>query len=572
MKRLILLCLITAIRVTSAAEIKISSAEKFISGPEKNRITVVVFSINDFHSAVVPDGEKGIAGAACLVSTLDSLKRVYPYHVTVSAGDNFGGSYFYQATRGALMPQLLRDMDIRVSAIGNHEFDEGQERLAAKWNDVELRPRSWDLTYVCANVRYANGEIPAFAQPFQVVDVPYSDTGKVSVAFVGLITSSTPQQASRRRLAGLHFDGNYARVLDSLARTPAYEAVRQADVRVLLTHIGTGMQDGHPVWQDPDAESLSRIDSPDWHGILTSHMHNAVCGRINRRNYPVVQGLWHGHYISLLKVEVDTLTRQVTAVEPELVEVKPGQPASPRARRLQAQVDELLSTCTVQGGMPLGEQLTQAVADLPHDRTHKYVLSEVGDLVCTAYAEAYRRATGCPPAEVVVGASHIGSIRAGIGRGGVSVLDVGETLPFANNLRTYRLTGRQLQELVEYGLHNVSYGWLQTSGLEIVCDDARSLHVRQLYYLQPDGQRRRIGPKDQCILVVDDYITTGGDGYLPEQFPDSQAVDIQLPVTTAAFIDYLKRQPTIGGHPELVRRLRVGKDAPVSTVAPTVEP
>ena len=63
-------------------------------------VEVAVFSINDFHGAFIASPEKGIAGAAAVCETLDSLKKVYPCHLTVSAGDNFGGSYFHQATRG----------------------------------------------------------------------------------------------------------------------------------------------------------------------------------------------------------------------------------------------------------------------------------------------------------------------------------------------------------------------------------------------------------------------------------------------------------------------------------------
>mgnify|MGYP004434805377 CR=1 FL=1 len=108
--------LITAILLLTANVLTTRAEQR------KNCIDVAVFSINDFHAAFVSNPDKGIAGAANLVHTLDSLKQLYPYHVTVSAGDNFGGSYFYNATRSrSLLPQLLTDLDIRISAIGNHD-------------------------------------------------------------------------------------------------------------------------------------------------------------------------------------------------------------------------------------------------------------------------------------------------------------------------------------------------------------------------------------------------------------------------------------------------------------------
>ena len=110
---------------------------------------IAIFSINDFHGAFVRNDEKGIVGAPSVWQTLDSLKTIYPCNITVSAGDNFGGSYFYNATKGVLLPVFFNDLGIRISALGNHEFDDGQRSLAEKWNNSPLRPKNWDITYVC---------------------------------------------------------------------------------------------------------------------------------------------------------------------------------------------------------------------------------------------------------------------------------------------------------------------------------------------------------------------------------------------------------------------------------------
>ena len=120
------------------------------------------------------------------------------------------------------------------------------------------------------------------------------------------------------------------------------------------------------------------------------------------------------------------------------------------------------------------------------------------------------------------------------------MLDVGETLPFANKLRVYSLTGKQMLQLVEFGLHNERYGWLQTANLLIEQDDNGG--VRKLTYESPQKHRRVLQPKRKYYLVTDDYITTGGDGYDPAFFPEKQAVSIDgLPTTTDAFINYLRQ-------------------------------
>lgn len=513
----------------------------------QGQVQVAVFSINDFHGAFVRNDCKDIPGAPALLQTLDSLKRAYPLHVTVAAGDNFGGSYFYNATHGVLLPVLFNEMGIRLSAIGNHEFDDGQPALANKWGDAPLRPEGWDITYVCANVRSRTDgtpRIPDFAQPVATETVMLPGGRPFRIAFVGLLTSSTPLQASQRKLAGLSFDGQYTAVLDSVMQLPEAAQVKEADLRLLLTHIGTRPDaTGQPEWDDQDSLNLSTLNSPLWHGILSAHSHKPVCGLINQARYPIVQGKWHGNYISMLLCTVDTATGKVLHVEPRLVQVTPKARLEAAPARLQELTDSLLHHTYTIGGTPIGKMLTTAQADMPHDRDDKYKQTRMGTLVCASYAEAYRKAANANADEIVVGCSHFGSIRAGFVKGPVSVLDVGEALPFSNRLRVYALSGKQLKALVEFGFHNLRYGYLQTAGLSV--ERTAEGTVSSLTYT--GGSRQKpIDDRTRCIVVADEFITTGGDGYSPDFFPAKQELPIEgLPATTDAFIQYLQQQENI---------------------------
>lgn len=507
---------------------------------------VAIFSINDFHGAFVRNDHKGIVGAPSVLQTLDSLKQVYPCNITVSAGDNFGGSYFYNVTHGALLPVFFNAAGIRLSAVGNHEFDDGQRALADKWNGLSTRPEGWDISYVCANVRSTQTKaIPNFAQPVASVPITLPDGRTFRVAFVGLIASSTPQQASVRKLAGLSFDGRYEAVLDSVMKLPEGNLVKDANLRLLLTHVGSNMNaEGQPVWDDKDVAHLQQINSPLWHGILSSHSHKRVCGTINDAHYPIVQGRWHGDYISILLCTIDNKTLQVTKVEPRTIAVTPKDSLEPAAARLQAQVDSLLLHTTTPGGTPIGTRLTTAMRDLPHDRDHKYCQTVVGELVCKAYAEAYRHAAELSDDTPIIGCSHFGSIRSGFTKGPVSVLDVGEVLPFSNALKVYQLKGAQLKALVEFGFNNLRFGWLQTGNLKV---ERKGGHVINLTYVSPQGKETPIVANKKYYLVADEFITTGGDGYSPSFFPTKQEVIQEgMPSTTDAFVQYLKAQKFIG--------------------------
>ncbi len=503
---------------------------------------VAIFSINDFHGSFVRNDEKGIVGAPAIWQTLDSLKAVYPHNITVSAGDNFGGSYFYNATHGTLLPVFFNDLGIRLSAVGNHEFDDGQDALAKKWNGTPGRPTGWDITYVCANTRYAkSGEVPPYFEPYVTVPVELPNGKTLTVGFAGLLTSATPLQASARRLVGLSFDGRYNAVLDSVLSLPQAAPLREAAVKLLLTHIGTKTgADGKPLWFDRDSAELEKIDTATWKGFISSHTHERVCGHINGGTLPVVQGRWHGDFISYLVCTVDTATMRVTSVTPHSQRVTPKARLAAGPAKLQEQIDSLLRNTRTAGGTPIGEQLAVATHTLRHDRSEKFCQTELGTLVCKAYAEAFRAAAKKSDKEAIVGCSHFGSIRAGLIKGKISVLDVGEALPFSNRLNVYRVTAKHLKGLVDFGLHNTQYGWIQTGNLEISSD--KDGNVTQLVYVSPQGKRRTLKDTDTCYIVADEFMTNGGDGYDKAFFPQENAVQADgVPATTDAFIDYLKK-------------------------------
>lgn len=509
---------------------------------EHRTTTVAVFSINDFHGGLLQDLRKEVPGAAWVVQTLDSLKREYPNHVTISAGDNFGGSFFYTATRSeTLMPQMFRDMGITLSVPGNHAFDEGQELWADGWQSTALCPRDWRLQYVCANMR-KDGRIPDGCKPWVVVPVELAEGGCVKVAITGLLTSNTPNQASARRLKGLTFDGNYSGVLDSLKLLPGYDEVAEANLHILATHIGTYMnKDGVPAYDDPDVDNLMAFDRDDIDGIFSAHSHVAVSGTMpSKRPYPIVQGYCRGAYVATLLCEVDVETGKCIKVTPKLVKVNPHATLGPKAARLQAQVAEQYQTKTFRG-LPLNQVLTHCSENLIHSRSVNHLQSRMGSLVCESYAAAYRE-TGAGEG-LVVGISHFGSIRAGFFAGDVTVLDVGEALPFANALKAYRYTGKQLKRLMEFGVNGCRLGRIQTSGVEVEKD--KKGHVKRLFCCDGENHRTEISDKTQLVIVTDDYITTGGDGYDPDFFRMEDLLPATMPVSTDAFINYLKSQEQI---------------------------
>lgn len=506
------------------------------------QVDVAVITLNDFHAGFVRNDEIGQPGAAAILHTVDSLKRAYPAHVVVSAGDNFGGSYFYQATRGTLLPVFFDRLGLHISALGNHEFDEGQRSLSEKWANSPGRPEDWDITYVAANVRSTLcGRIPDYAQPVASVPVRLANGKTIRVAFLGLTTSMTPQQTSTRNLGGLSFDGRYDAVIDSVMHLPEATLINDAAIRLVLTHIGTATnEDGIPVWDDRDGSKLDSLQDPIWDGFITAHTHEKVAGYIGGRNLPVVQAASHGRYLGLLVCSVDTTLNRVTRIEPHLIPVVPPAKLSPAAKELEAMVDSLLENTRTAGGTPIGETLAQSEHALSHSREKRMQQTRLGTLVCQSFAEAYRKAANLDDKTPIIGCSHFGSIRAGLPAGTISVLDVGEALPFSNKLKVYNLTGDKLIRLIDFGINNTRFGRIQIGNLRVITNGHG--HVSALIYHSPSGHQSVIQSKKHYTLVADEFMTNGGDGYDPAFFPEKQEIKItSLPATTDAFINHLKK-------------------------------
>lgn len=516
-------------------------------------VEIAVCCINDFHAAFVADENRELYGVGSLLTALDSIKSVYPHHIVVSAGDNFGGSYFHKVTNGVAMPQFFKECGIQVSAIGNHEFDEGQQKLAAKWSELCNDKNPYDLIYLSANLRDSLGKTPYYAKAYTTKEIKLSDNKSFTLSLIGLTTASTPQQTNARLIQGLHFDPNYLAVIDSVKSTPDYQSVSsKIDACVLVGHLGARRNNGNPKWEDISALQLAPIDRTIADAFFAAHTHDTLSAFINNKQLPIVQAGSNGAYIGCFKIKFDTLKNIVTSITPEIYPIRKSTNYTSHVAQL---VDSLLSITCVEG-RPLNEKLCTIESEMPHDRLQRYAFSEVADIVCNSYAAAFIQYN--PTNKIpVIGISHYGSIRAGLYPGVLSVLNAGEILPFANNLRAYRYKGKDLKKLATFGLHNSKYGWLQSNALTFECVSATDLVVNKVYYTDTSGATTEIKDNDTCIIVVDDYMVTGGDGYLPEFFQKDMEIKTVLPTTTAAFLNYLKSQTIIKSNPNMMKKLRI---------------
>lgn len=496
---------------------------------DNNADTLVVICLNDFHGSFVQDRSLDIPGAGNIYSTVQKIKNRYPAHLVLAVGDNFGGSFFSNRTQGMLLPDFFQRLGITFSALGNHEFDNGQHFLADKWS--VSRPNDWDITYLCANVVDSkSGRIPAYAISDTICQIKLNDD-IIKVGIVGLVTSSAGSGTKKENVDGLTFRSDYKSVLDSIC---CKESQKNADLQVLVAHIGTEMKDNEPQWME---ENIKQMVPTSIDGVASGHSHKCVIGYVD--NIPVVQGEISGKYIGLLRFVRGSDGWK--SISPELIKVEDVVDTSVGRAALDSIVNSHLVKADAPG-MGMLCNVAYVKDTLLHDRNiNSRSLTALGSYVCMSYAYAYRKHVDkVNMGNVVIAFSHFGGIRRSMVPGVLDILSAGEVLPFVGNLKVYELTGKQIRKIIESGCNNPK-GQLQMNNLVVdtVLIDNKC-RVVNVHYVVPGHLDIMLSDSEEYPVVVDEFITTGGDGYPESLFPDSCMIKhMDGLFTTASFLNFL---------------------------------
>lgn len=214
---------------------------------------LVLLHTNDTHSQIDPVEADDLGGVARRKVLIDSVRAAYDNVLLIDAGDVVQGSLFFNIYKGELEEKLMNALGYDLRILGNHEFDNGMERLAENLSMAEA-------TLLASNYQTRGSALDGLFQPFVIKEVD----GK-RVAFIAI--NLQPK--------GMISEGNY----DGLGYVDAIEAannlawvlknVYQADYVTAITHIGYNSPEGQ---SDKDlARSTRNIDL-----IIGGHSHTLI--------------------------------------------------------------------------------------------------------------------------------------------------------------------------------------------------------------------------------------------------------------------------------------------------------
>lgn len=549
--------------VAAAAAITVGLAGSPAAAAPSTTTDVRLITFNDFHGNLQPPagssgrvtlpggGTVDAGGAAYLATHVKQLRAEVRNSLVLSAGDNIGASPLDSALfHDEPTMDLLNDLGVSASAIGNHELDEGYRELQRMQfggchptDGCEFRPsyRGAKFPLLGANISFENG-LPA-ALPFTVKSV-----GGVPVGVIGVTLEDLPLVVTPEAIKGLKFGDE----IQAINRTSRLLDVLGIRTQVVLLHQGDNTEGGGPddcrTVPGP-ATAIAKAASASVDVIFTGHSHqqyNCVIDDPKGNPRTVIQGSSFGRLLSVVDLKIDKRTRDVvrsaTTAHNEIVtrDVTPD-PAA------QALVDEAKTKAA-----PIAnEQVGTITADLPRAQPASGE-SPLGDVI----ADAQLAATASNNAQVAI--TNPGGIRtdltyagstAGEGDGVVTYGEAFAVQPFGNIMQTMTLTGAQLKTVLEQQWQPQPDGSVQVRMLQI----SSTLHYTWSRSAPVGSKVSNITVAGQPVtdtatyrVSVNNFIAAGGDGFAEFR----NGTDIAGgPVDLDAFTAYLTAHPNLAPPP-----------------------
>ncbi len=451
-----------------------------------NSVIVVVdfYCINDLHGRILDTLTQ--PGIEELTTYLESAKETDDHVVLLSSGDMWQGSAESYLTRGKLVTDWMNALDFQAMALGNHEFDWGEEYISQNMKLAEF-------PFLAINVFDSETQERAeYCVPSLLVE--YSGVQIGIIGAIGDHLSSISPDMTR----GIYFETGNA--LTELVKAESLALREQgADFVVYLLHDGTSA--GQEASQLHSYYDLSLSDGyVDL--VFEGHSHQQYIFE-DPFGVPHLQnGGDNTGGLSHAEVSIHAIDGTVTVRETELVTVdayEQMEDSSVIEKLLKRYEKEVAPAVEVVGNLDAsvpGDVLRQSVADL-------------------YYMEGLLRWGG--EYDIALGGGYI-SIRSPgyLARGEITYGELLELFPFDNELVLCAIRGEDLKER-----------FLETDNLDyfICCDENLTANIRdeEIYYVVVDSYSSTY-PKNKLIEVerfgesyyardmLADYIRNGGLG------------------------------------------------------------
>lgn len=479
--------------------------------------TLQILSVNDFHGNLEPpsgssgriataNGNVDAGGVEYLSTHIGNLKKNNPNTIVVSSGDLIGASPFLSALfHDEPTITAWNNIGLKYNAVGNHEFDEGSLELMRIQNGgchpvdgCKLGQYAGaKFTFLGANVideATSKPLLPAYG--IQTYD-------GVKVAFVGVVTRTTPSIVSASGIKGLKFideaDGVNAVIPELKAQ--GVKAI------VVLIHEGgsvTGLYNECAGLTGPIADIMNRLDK-EVDVVVSGHSHVGYnCSYTNR---VLSQSSSFGRLVGKIDLTLDKATGDVVAMTADNI-------IATRDVAKDTTETSLIAAAKAAAGPVGARAVGKITADIPN-KAGTSGENALGDVIADAQLASTAAAD---KGGALVALMNPGGIRADLvasSDGTVTYEKAFLVQPFNNYLVTITLNGQQIDTLLEQQWKG------QTS--------PRILQIsRSLSYTwdgsKPDGEKvdiasikingQVVSPSATYRVTVNNFLADGGDNFV----------------------------------------------------------
>lgn len=439
--------------------------------------SVVFLHSNDTHGIYKPykykteEGEEWIGGMEAVCHYLDAVRNDEKNVLFIETGDIMTGTIatelVHKNVTGGFMMEFLNALGCDIWCFGNHDFDLGPE------NALGLAGLA-DFPTVMLNLVYKETREPIPVKPYHIFQVEDQRVGITAVMSERFLI-----EVLKERIADL----DVLQVIPTLkSRIPGLD--EKTDLVVVLFH-------GRFFEAVDVAKNVPGIDI-----IFVASEE----GRFEVVNGVLLQST-RGHQKTLGYLKVDVENDCVKTYEEKQIWLWAGDWLNPSSeiKALVSQVDEAI-------GSEYAKVVGEARRD--HFQEGESVENPLGNWI----TDAMRWKTGAD-----IGFQNSGGIRNDILAGPITKGDIFEVSPFRNTLVVFKLTGKEIKDLLE---HDVEKDWdrLQISGMSY------AYHPKGA---KPEGERiahitinGEILAKEGKLLYPDKVYTIVSNNYLVSQAKD----------------------------------------------------
>ncbi len=549
-----------------------------------------LLSYNDFHGAVDPPGGSGATvngvpagGVEYLATWLKRLRAEASAEgrdtLTVGAGDLVGGTPLVSAAfHDEPTIELMDEIGLQVSSVGNHEFDEGvTELLRLTRGGCHPTDGCQDgdgfagarFTYLAANTIDRRTGLPILPP----IDIRLVDG--VPVGFVGLTLEGTAGIVNPAGIQDVRF-ADEVQTANFWGRILRVLGIR---AQVLLIHEG-GAQAPPPAtpgvsdcanFSGPIVPIVAGLN-PEFGLVVSGHTHRFyTCQLPNSAGTSVVTSAGsNGQLLTDIDVTLDRTTRAFTAISARNIIVENGvrnpdgswrqtggvydrdpDLVDPAAKRVADKYRAAVA--------PIANRVVGAItADIVRDARPNGE-SPLGDVIADAQL-AWTRQQGAQialmnPGGIRASLSH-GTSAGGEQPGQVTYGEVFTVQPFNNLVVTQTFTGAQLKDVLEQQF--VGFGdqttqrVLQVSAGFTYTWDASAPAGSRVSALALNGAP--VEPTASYRVTTNDFLANGGDGFTRLQAGTDRATAPGFDVD--ALVAYLGAgQPVAPGPADRITRV-----------------